>query len=249
MNELFSALSQAQGEFPVIPKTKKVTKKGFSKKTGKEFEYDYYYAPYEEIVKQISPILKKHSLGFFHNFEATSEASGIMKTVVFHSSGQSIESNHPVKLSQGGMQELGSDSTYAKRYSLSLALGVSTDDDLDANETKQEEFKAEIRGFSTSSPKDMAKEQSVAISKPEAFKVAPQGQSTNYGEVIIPFGKNKGKSLNSVPESDAKGCVDWAKSKGKFTDFATKGTLYLQELQLKTSDLVPDFDNSDELPF
>lgn len=142
MKELYAALAKAQGEFAAIPKNKEVRKKGFSKKTGKEFEYSYWYADWDTITEYTRPILSKNGLSF------TQEVyDNICFTHIQHDSGQTATLRCPVIVPQTDMQEIGSALTYAKRYGFSLAFGIATDDDLDANELQGEPYNVTPRGL------------------------------------------------------------------------------------------------------
>lgn len=119
MKELYKALADFQQEIAPI----------YKGTTG----YGYKYADWGEILKVINPLLKKHGLGFTQPLNGTS-----VKTIVFHvESGESIESEFeiPQGIELKGMnafQVLGSGITYLRRYSLSSALGLVTDEDADA---------------------------------------------------------------------------------------------------------------------
>ena len=135
MKELYAALSKAQGEFKSIPKNKEVVKTGVSK-TGKSFQYSYRYADLDSIIASVRPILAKHGLLVTQGISQDERNCCI--TSIGHESGQTLLSSCPILLDPTDMQKLGGAITYAKRYGLSLALGISTDDDLDANDLKNE---------------------------------------------------------------------------------------------------------------
>jgi hypothetical protein len=141
MKQLFEALSKAQGEFKSIPKNKEVRKQGVSK-SGKPYEYSYFYADLESIIAHIRPILAKHGLTFN---QTINRSTGELVTNIGHLSGEAVSSSCPVILDQNDPQKMGGGITYSKRYGLSLALGISTDDDLDGNELTDEEHKVTNR--------------------------------------------------------------------------------------------------------
>jgi len=121
--KLFKALANFQQEVPAI----------YEGSTG----YGYKYADLKQILAVINPILKKHKLGFTQLLNNSS-----LETIVFHTeSGENISSSVeiPQEVTLKGMnafQVLGSAITYYRRYSLSSILGLVTDSDNDANETK-----------------------------------------------------------------------------------------------------------------
>jgi hypothetical protein len=69
----------------------------------------------------------------------------ILATMLLHTSGQWIASEYPLP-SSGKPQEMGSATTYAKRYSLAAIVGIAADDDDDADA-------AEKGGITVSAPK------------------------------------------------------------------------------------------------
>ena len=133
MKNIYKSLAALQQEVGAIGKDSK--------------GYGYTYASLDNIVEVITPLLKKHGLGFTQPLDGNS-----IKTILFHTkSGESIEST--LEIPQGvelkGMnqfQVLGSAITYLRRYSLASVLGLVTDEDTDAA-GEQTSYKA-----STSSP-------------------------------------------------------------------------------------------------
>lgn len=119
IKKLLKALSDFQTEVPVI----------HHETNG----FGYTYANLTSIFEVIKPLLKTHGIGFYQLLDGK-----LLKTVIFHiESGESIEGSleidDTVKL--GGMnqyQVMGSAITYFRRYSLSCALGLITDKDVDA---------------------------------------------------------------------------------------------------------------------
>jgi len=134
MKELYKALAAFQQECPIIAKDSKA--------------YNYKYADLPSIVEIINPLLKKHSLGFIQPLQY---AEGVRKiqTVVFHTeSGNSIESVVDIpEVEFKGMnlyQSMGSGITYLRRYALSSALGIVTDEDNDATGEQVKGVKKEL---------------------------------------------------------------------------------------------------------
>lgn len=115
--EIAKALIAAQSEFPVIPKTKEVlvaTQRG---------SYTFKYAPLEDTLKLLRPILKTHGLGITQGAEGES-----IVTTVFHVSGEWISHTMPL-LDSANPQQYGASFTYRRRYSLKAAIGIETDED------------------------------------------------------------------------------------------------------------------------
>lgn len=122
MKNLFKSLASFQQEVPVIHK-------------GTQ-GYGYSYADLPKILEVINPLLKKHGLGFTQQL-TNNEGQNCLKTVVFHESGEFMESECMIPYVQlKGMndyQGFGSGVTYFRRYALSSALGLVTDKDTDAS--------------------------------------------------------------------------------------------------------------------
>lgn len=137
--ELAKALCKAQGEFPVIPKDCEVEVKN---REGK-FLYTYKYADLSTIITHTRPVMSKYGLSFTQSFN-----EGSFCTMITHESGQQIVTGIiPVALPKyDDMKQMVAAVTYAKRISLTAALGISPEDDVDAaasetdNTTKRTEI-------------------------------------------------------------------------------------------------------------
>lgn len=121
---IYAALAAAQGAFPIIPrdKTVKVTMKSGG-------TYTFAYAPLDTILAAVRPHLAANGLAVMQTME-----SDHVWTIITHASGVQIKLA-PVKVLQteSGPQALGSALTYARRYSVTLALNLAADEDDDAN--------------------------------------------------------------------------------------------------------------------
>ena len=131
MKELYKALADFQQECPTIAKAGEAK---VQTQSGKD--YSYRYADLPSIVELINPLMKKHKLGFIQPLRY-SEGVRKVATIVFHTeTGHSIESEidipEVVFKGMNDYQSLGSGITYLRRYSLSSALGIVTDEDTDA---------------------------------------------------------------------------------------------------------------------
>lgn len=140
----FKSLSAFQSEIPVIPHTKKVL--------NKDGTIRYSYAAFEDIIRTITPYINKH--GFSINFKTRFENEAvIVDCIITHEAGHSEVTSFRAPVQMSGrmlpIQEWGAALTFAKRYSLSLALGLATEEDTDAittapNNEEQKEVIAEI---------------------------------------------------------------------------------------------------------
>lgn len=131
------AMAQFQAECPVIEKTKKVLNK--DQKTVR-----YVYAPMDAITTQIQKPLAASQLSY--RFETAQEPGGKeIKAIchVTHILGHTESSYFVVPVDPEGYmtapQKLASALTFAKRYALLNALGITTgDEDTDAVDVKKE---------------------------------------------------------------------------------------------------------------
>lgn len=136
-----SALSKFQGDCPIIEKTKKVLNKD-----GKTVRYQY--APIDAIAEQIKAPLVKYGLSYKWDVENN---AGLIKAtaIITHELGHSEVSSFEVPIDIEGYmttpQKYASALTFAKRYSLCNALGISTgEEDTDATDVgKESEPKSE----------------------------------------------------------------------------------------------------------
>lgn len=133
INELAKALAQFQEEIRNPNNT--ATNPQFRSK----------YAPLEVVINTIKPVLAKYKLSFIQSTGSEGENISVT-TLLMHESGQWIESDplflpaHQIK--KGGEKDFnaqgaGSSLTYARRYSLSAMLGLSSEDDDDGNGNSQ----------------------------------------------------------------------------------------------------------------
>jgi hypothetical protein len=80
---IYSALSAFQGENPKIERNKHVVVKS---KKGEESSYDFWYAPLDEVLQTVRPLLAKHGLSFVHveHGESKSDGNKPMVCVLYH---------------------------------------------------------------------------------------------------------------------------------------------------------------------
>jgi hypothetical protein len=127
INELVTALSKARGEMGVA--IKDTTNTHFRSK----------YADLNSYLNACIPVLSKHGL-FVSQIPSRTENGLELVTIIFHTSGQSIESYLPINVKSDGrineLQAFGSVLSYLKRYALSSMLGMASDDDDDGNSAK-----------------------------------------------------------------------------------------------------------------
>jgi len=121
--ELLVALEAVQSELPTMPKNTPA--------------YGYKYADLDTITQTIKPILHKHGIAYLQTIGGTSQEQMTLTTRVFNTKGQYIEDTAflPVITStkNNAAQTLGMSITYMRRYALCAMLGITSDEDTDAN--------------------------------------------------------------------------------------------------------------------
>jgi len=143
-NNIFEALSALQGELKPLAKTEQVS---FEKKAGGKVEYKF--TPLSAITEFLYPLMAKHGLSFRHENVKDETAWGVV-AIVTHETYYKNAFTNPltgetsfepwneirsgmVKISQAAeMKDTGAAITYARRYSLTQLLGLSTEEDKDA---------------------------------------------------------------------------------------------------------------------
>lgn len=128
IDQLAAALATAQGEFDPVKKNK----------INPHFKN--HYADLSSIFEATRPALSKHGIAFTQA-PYIYEGRATILTKLLHKSGQWIETELSLKLTQDTPQGAGSTITYAKRYSASSILGVDAEDDDDAEGAKDQKPK------------------------------------------------------------------------------------------------------------
>jgi hypothetical protein len=140
----YKSLSEFQSELPAIKKTKTVYNRD-----GKTVRYNY--ASFDDVVEAIKPLLNKHGLSYRFEAEYQDKTTITVRCFISHEAGHQeiTEFKAIVQYSEFMLpiQSLATALTYAKRYSISLALGLATEEDTDANdlENDKEAINANIK--------------------------------------------------------------------------------------------------------
>ncbi|HHV27942.1 MAG TPA: ERF family protein [Tissierellia bacterium] len=91
------------------------------------------YAPLQDVLNIVRPLLSRHGLSIIQIPQGDG-ANVSVSTLLLHESGEWIELEPLVlKADKPTAQGAGSAITYARRYSLSAVLGISSEDDDDGN--------------------------------------------------------------------------------------------------------------------
>jgi hypothetical protein len=119
---IYAALAAAQGEFGKVVKDA----------TNPHFRSGY--ATLAAVLEAALPVLSKHGLCLMQRHVNMSDGKMAVETILGHASGDTMEAITPMILGKFDMQQLGSATTYARRYAAMAMLGLSaSDDDDDGN--------------------------------------------------------------------------------------------------------------------
>ena len=127
INELATALAQAQSQFKPV------------KKSGKNPHLKSEYATLDDVLKATSKALSSNGLALVQSLDEDDK----LTTALLHNSGQWISSTCAIPATNGHrginqLQAFGGALTYMRRYALTALLGVSSDTDDDAHAAKDE---------------------------------------------------------------------------------------------------------------
>lgn len=162
--ELCDALCKAQGEFKAIPKDSEVEVKN---KEGRKL-YSYKYADLTTIIDCTRPQLSKHGLSFTQDYCKHRVLGVGIVTILFHKSGQWLKTGFvPCPINSNDMKAVAGQFTYGKRISLTAALGVSADEDVDAGSIEANQ------GNTIQKEPPKKKPENKAPQKPSPKKTAP----------------------------------------------------------------------------
>ena len=124
--EISKALIEAQEELKNIPCTKE-----------NPF-YKSMYAPYDKILENSKPVLKKHGLVVIQTLSTNDDLTVNITTLMLHSSGEWIKDTLRLKPTKTDPQGFGSAITYGRRYSFSAFLNIVGEEDDDGNDSSDD---------------------------------------------------------------------------------------------------------------
>lgn len=173
---LHAALAEAQAQYPAFERSKTVTVKT---KTGGS--YSFSYCPFDRITHILQGILPPLGLSYAQMLDESETGAPALTTIVLHKDGAFIKGTMPLPPSAASMspQEFGSLVTYMRRYALTAALGIATEDDDDGNHASGNVAKAR-RGSpvppvekAAGASKDTPPERSSALAAPSPVDDIP----------------------------------------------------------------------------
>jgi hypothetical protein len=192
MIELIKALIKARAEFPPILKDK----------NNPHFKVSY--ASLDSVLDAVTPVLCKHGLVIVQ----VMEKGGILKTQLFHESGEVLTSEYELPDIQDS-QKKGAALTYARRYSVCALLSITADEDDDANSASAKDDKPAQKTNSNS-------RQSV-LSIGDNIKQIREFLKVDKNWVIAWLSSHQIPSINELKNADQlikDMCIDWATGQG-----------------------------------
>ena len=179
------------------------------------------YASLGAHLEAIKPIFQKHGLAILQ-FPTSSEKAIGVNTIIVHTSGASIEESICIPVGDNVKgQEAGAIISYLRRYALASVAGVATeDDDAELNRVVRTPSAPAVRATTIPTQK--------FIPNPQASQEATG--EVNF-DIPVPFGKNKGTSLNDLPMSD----LEYWATKWEPKPWEKTGKVGPKDLALKSS--------------
>jgi ERF superfamily len=121
---LAAALVAAQGEMEPVAKDQENP------------HYKSKFVSLDKLIEKTRPVLLKHGLAVTQLPCVSELGAPMLRTTVIHAgTGERLEADMPLFVSNQNMQQLGSAITYARRYAWAAVLGVASEEDDDGNTT------------------------------------------------------------------------------------------------------------------
>ena len=150
--------------------------------------FGYKYATLDEVLKVVRPIAAKHNISIFQS-QKIEEGIVKVETMLLHSSGEylisDVEAPYIELKGMNAYQTLGAAITYLRRYSLSNAFGISSEEDTDATNPKAQ--------------------QNAPQQKPQQPQQNNQNSQTDWKQLGISFQKNENGDY--VAYEEVKGAI------------------------------------------
>ena len=119
-SSLAEALVAAQADMPAV------------ERDGKNPHFKSAFTTLDHLLAKVRPVLNAHGLAVVQMPDHL-DGRPALTTTLMHTSGEKVESTTPLLLPKNDPQGQGSALTYAKRYALAAALGISDQADDDGN--------------------------------------------------------------------------------------------------------------------
>ncbi len=154
IGELSTALAKAQGEYSIATLNRQ--NPYFKSK----------YADLASVVNAARPALTKNGLSVVQNIVAHDDGSSVLHTILFHTSGEYIESRMKILPSKTDIQSISSYTTYIKRMAYASLVGVVTgDEDDDGEQAVATERSTYAKGVATNVEYKPQNNEYVTVSK------------------------------------------------------------------------------------
>jgi hypothetical protein len=119
VKQLAAALIAAQADMPAV------------EPNATNPHYKSRFVTLDHLIAKTRPTLTKHGLAIMQ-FPSQLDGAPALTTRLVHLSGEAVEDTMPLVLAKQDMQGLGGALTYARRYAWSAVLGISSEEDDDA---------------------------------------------------------------------------------------------------------------------
>lgn len=144
------------------------------------------YAPLETVLNTVRPILSKYGLSIIQSPIAEDGMVGVT-TLLLHESGEYMEFP-PVmlKMDKQTAQGAGSAITYARRYSLSAIVGISSEDDDDGNHAEETNVKSTMTSnANTSEIKTNRKPSSLSDAQIKRLYTIAHSKDKKFNKAVV----------------------------------------------------------------
>jgi len=160
--------------------------------------YSYNYTPLSEILAQVRPLLAEQGLTVTQivgSEPITSDGKNFniiaVTTRIQHTTGQWMETDALKILSATNPQAVGTIISYARRYQLSAALNIASDDDDDANGAEGKNAERSSR-------------RATAANKPTSTKASEESDEALASEPTEPAGTSQSEASSAVSSASNK---------------------------------------------
>lgn len=201
---------------------------------GSEGQYGN-YASLDDILAILNPALKEAGLIIMHRYEGMS----LITELIHIESGETVSSRITLVLDKDNVQSIGASTTYLRRYSILSLLGLATYEDPDQGAQAVQPKKSFAKTFSPSSVVKSVK------------------QDLTSDEMVISFGKYRGRGFTDLDPAEAIRYADWLEEssrtsgKGMHKNAHAFVTWVDQNLKNKPPPPTEEFSSfsNDEIPF
>ena len=159
------------------------------------------YAPLNDVLNLVRPILTKHGLSVLQSPSGDGEHIAVT-TLIIHESGEWIESDPlTLRADKATAQGAGSAITYARRYALSAMLGISSEDDDDGNYASSTDMQNDKKTSHTNATEQKA-------TKAQLNKIFAEANRHNLSSDVMKeliadrYKKSSSKELTKTEASD-----------------------------------------------